>query len=150
MKSASVKVEMGARVELELINQAGESEHLSLTLTSDEEADFQAGFLGVGTPLAQAILGRQAGETLPYTFGDLQQVRIIAIQPGTQKPDKTVTARRKAAVRKAIQHSDYVNAMIFAGAVNSKWGDYDIDKLDPAQWGKLNDEDEATESTPET
>jgi hypothetical protein len=24
--------------------------------------------------------------------------------------------------------------MIFAGAFNSKWGDYDIGKVDPSQW----------------
>jgi hypothetical protein len=142
MNPVNPKIEIGTRVELELLGQAAESEHLSLTLTPDEEADFQAGFLGVSTPLAQAILGRQAGETLPYPVGDLQQVRIIAVHASAKKPDKNAAARRKAAIRKAIQHSDYVNAMIFAGAVNSKWGDYDIDKLDPAQWGKVDDEED--------
>jgi hypothetical protein len=45
-----------------------------------------------------------------------------------------VTARREAVIQQAIKHSDSVNAMIFAGAVNSKWGEYDFGKLDPAQW----------------
>jgi hypothetical protein len=45
-----------------------------------------------------------------------------------------VATRRQATIDKAVKHSDSVNAMIFSGAVNSKWGEYDFGKLDQAQW----------------
>lgn len=136
MTANALKVALGTRVEMELVDEAGKGEHLVLTLVPEEQADLKSGWLSINAPLAQAVLGRRAGETLPYEHGDLRQVHILAVHAGAAKPTKEAAARRKAAIRKAIQYSDYVNAMIFAGAVNSKWGDYDIDKLDPAQWGQ--------------
>lgn len=85
MNLTNLKVEIGTNVELELIGQSGETERLNLTLMPDEQADFQAGFLGVGTPLAQAILSRQAGEILPYIMGDLRQVHILTVQTAAKK-----------------------------------------------------------------
>lgn len=141
MSGKTLKVEIGSRVRVELINEVGASEILNVALVPEEYADLRSGLLGVNTPLAQTILGRQEGEHLPYSLGDLRSVRILTVRPPTTPQSSDAVARRKAALRKAIQHSDYVNAMIFAGAVNSKWGDYDIDKLDPAQWGQDEKED---------
>lgn len=85
MNLTNLKVEIGTHVELELIGQSGETERLNLTLIPDEQADFQTGFSGIGTPLAQAMLGRQAGEVLPYIMGDLRQVRILTVQTAAPK-----------------------------------------------------------------
>jgi len=130
----NLKVKLGCQVEVELLGSSGSCERLTLTLVDDNQADFEAGFLGLGTPLAKTILGKFAGQTLPYRAGDLRSVKILSVQPNGQAQTEDVEARRKATLDKAVKHSDYVNTLIFAGAVNSKWGDYDIDKLDPAQW----------------
>lgn len=130
----NLPVKPGRLVDLELTSQSGEAERLALTLVEDDKADFEAGFLGIGTPLAKVILGKFSGQTLPYRAGDLVSVKIVSVQAGGQTQSEDVAARRQAVVDKAVRHSDYVNAMIFAGAFNSKWGDYDIDKIDSSQW----------------
>ncbi len=129
-------VKPGYLVEVELLSQNGEIERLRFTLVEDTQADFDSGFLGVSTPLAKTILGKMAGVQLPYRVGDLKSVRILSVQPGGAAPAEDVAARRQAVIDKAVKHSDYINAMIFAGSVNSKWGDYDIDKTDQSQWEK--------------
>jgi hypothetical protein len=128
------KIEVGSLVDVELVSQAGEAERLAFTLVEDRQADFGAGFLGMSTPLAIAILGKTAGEVIPYQAGDLKSVKILSVRASDRVQTENVAARRQAVIQKAIKHSDYVNAMIFAGSVNSKWGDYDIGKLDPSQW----------------
>jgi hypothetical protein len=138
------RVELGSLVEVELLSRTEPPERLSFTLVDDRQADFKAGFLGASTPLAQVLLGRTAGETPPYPAGDLTAVRILSVQPGRVQTED-VAARRRAVVDKAVKHSDYVNAMIFAGSVNSKWGDYDIGKLDPEQWETGSKEDPGKE-----
>ena len=134
-KNASdLKVELGMLVGVELVSCSGECERLIFTLVADEQADFPAGFLGVGTPLAKTILGHWPDSELDYGVGDLQHVRILSVAPSDQIQTEDVDARREAVIRKALKHSDYVNALTFATSVNSKWGDYDIDSLDPDQW----------------
>jgi hypothetical protein len=132
--AGQTKLKPGCRVEVELISQGGETERLGFTIVADDQADFNAGFLGLNTPLAKTVLGKFAGQTLPYSVGDLKSVKIISVQASGQVQNENVAARRQATIDKAIKHSDSVTAMIFAGAVNSKWGDYDFDKLDQAQW----------------
>ncbi len=127
-------IKPGHLVEVELISQNGETERLAFTLVSDDQADFDAGFLGVSTPLAKTILGKMAGVQVPYRVGDLKAVNILSVQASGAEQTEDVSARRQATIDQAVKQSDYVNAMIFAGSVNSKWGDYDIDKLDPSQW----------------
>jgi hypothetical protein len=133
-KAIDLKIGKGHRVEIELVSCAGEGEHLEFTLVADEQADFSAGFLGIGTPLAKAILGKIEGNELEYALGDVQRVRILSVSISDRVQSEDVTARREAVMRKALKHSDYVNALTFATSVNSKWGDYDIDSLDPDQW----------------
>ncbi len=129
-----LKVEPGMLVEVELVSALGEVERLEFTLVEDEQADFQAGFLGSGTPLAKTILGHYPDSTLDYKTGDLQYVRILSVALSDKIQTENVISRRESLMRKALNHSDYVNALIFATSVNSKWGDYDIDSLDPEQW----------------
>jgi hypothetical protein len=57
---------------------------------------------------------------------------VVTVSERTQ--GENVAARRKAVLRQAVDHSDYINAMIFASSVNNKWGDYDVEGLDPDQW----------------
>jgi hypothetical protein len=128
---SDLKVETGMLVEVELISRSGESEILKFTLVEDEQADFSAGFLGSGTPLAKTILGHSPDSKLDYTAGDLQYIRILSVTPSNKIQTEDVIARREAVMRKALNHSDYVNALNFATSVNSKWGDYDIK---PEQW----------------
>src|SRR5512133_3409931 len=130
------QVRLGSQVEVELLSRSGPPERLTFTMVDDSQADFDAGFLGMSTPLAKAILGKLAGQTLSYRAGDLQSVKILSVQAHGQKQTEDVAARRQGVIDKAVKHSDSVNAMIFAGAVNSKWGDYDFDKLDKSQWGE--------------
>ena len=118
-------------VEVELVSRSGESETLVFTLVEDEQADFSAGFLGLSTPLAKTILGHFPDSKLDYTAGDLQFVRILSVAPSEMIQTEDVTTRREAVMRKALNHSDYVNALMFATSVNSKWGDYDIK---PEHW----------------
>ena len=132
----NLQVQPGCLVEVELASRSGASERLTFTLVDDNQADFDAGFLGLSTPLAKTILGKLAGQTLPYRAGDLQSVKILSVQAHGREQTEDVAARRQAVIDKAVKHSDSVNAMIFAGAVNSKWGEYDFGKLDQSQWGE--------------
>jgi hypothetical protein len=133
-KYMDLKISLGMFVEVELFSQDGENERMVFTLVADEQADFKAGFLGVGTPLAKTILGHIEGDRLDYTVGDMLGLKILSVKISDQVQAEDVTARREAVIRKALNHSDYVNALTFATSVNSKWGDYDIDSLDPEQW----------------
>lgn len=130
----NLQVRPGCQVEVELCGRGGPAERLTFTLVDDNQADSAAGFLGLNTPLAKTILGKLVGQTLPYRAGDLQSVKILSVQAHGREQTEDVAARRQAVIDKAVKNSDSVNAMIFAGAVNSKWGAYDFGKLDPAQW----------------
>jgi hypothetical protein len=120
-------VTAGMRVEVELISQDGEAERLAFTLVPDEQADFAAGFVGVGTPLAQAILGHAPGSEVPYIVADMRAVRILAAAPSGEMPTEDVAARREAVVREAVNQSNLINALMVATSVNNKWGDYDVE-----------------------
>ena len=133
-KPVEHKVDLGMQVEVELVSRSGGSERLRFTLVTDDQADFHAGFLGVGTPLAKAILGAIAGSEREYVVGDMLRVKVLTVSISDQAQSENVAARREALMRKARSHSDHVNALTFATSVNSKWGDYDIDSLDPKQW----------------
>ena len=78
---ASPPVKVGTHVVLDLIDEAGNRERLELDVVADAAADFDAGLLGIGTPLGKAIAGRRAGSTAPYKMGDLRQVAIVEVRP---------------------------------------------------------------------
>ena len=140
----NIPVAIGTQVEVELESQAGETDRLSFTIVEDKQADFKAGFLGAHTPLAVAIMGQRAGRTLAYRIGDIQRVKILSVRVSEQKQTEDVTARREAVIRKAVKRSDYINMVTFASSFDSKWGDYDIDKIDPAEW-EMDDQGEGKE-----
>jgi hypothetical protein len=119
------RVGMGSRVVVELIDGRGEVERLSLAVVPDDKADFQAGYLGAGTSLAAAMMGRQAGQTVPYGHGGLAEIRILDIEPFAVSEAPDAASARQAVIQKAIAKSDLQNALRLALAVSVKWGDYD-------------------------
>lgn len=118
-------VAIGSHVEVELVPVSGENEHLAFDIVPDAEADFDAGFLGAGTPLARAILGHYAGSSVPYHVGDITQVRILTVEESARAPAEDLAAERQAVIQKAIRKSDLADAVRFALTVDQKWGDTD-------------------------
>jgi len=118
------KVEPGYLVRIELTYESG-MEQLEFIIVPDDQADFSAGFLGVGTPLAQAILDKTVGALVPYLVGDARSVRVLSICNTDKVPRPDVAGRREERMRQVIQQSDRTNAMIFASSFSGKWGDYD-------------------------
>jgi len=127
----------GTHVTIELIERSGESERLELDIVPDQQADFGHGFLGEGTQLGKALLGKEAGGVYPYIVGDLVKVRILSVQPSETQPPEDIASRRQAVLQKAINESDRVNAMIFASSFSGKWGDYDPSGVE--KWDKEED-----------
>jgi hypothetical protein len=125
-------VALGTRVEVELTAKDGESERLAFVIVADDQADFAAGFLGAGTPLARAILGQVVGTEVPYAVAEMRSVRILSAEASAESPPEDVAARREAVVREAVNQANLINALMVATSVNNKWGDYDVDGLDPA------------------
>jgi hypothetical protein len=121
-------VQSGLSVQVEITYTPGsdpEKERLEFVIVPDEQADFKAGFLGQGTPLAQAILGEPVGRVVPYFTGDALSVTILSAVPTSKAPRQDTAARRQEAYRQAVEQSDRTNAMIFASSFSGKWGDYD-------------------------
>jgi len=129
----------GTHVTIELIERSGESERLELDIVPDQQADFTRGFLGEGTPLGKALLGKEAG-VYPYTVGGLAKVRILSIRPSEAPPPDDTATRRQAVLQKAINESDRVSAMIFASSFSGKWGDYDPSGVE--KWDKEEKEED--------
>lgn len=130
---------LGMHVVLDLVTVEG-LERLEFDIVPDENADFKLGFLGAGTPLARAIQGRRAGQTVPYQVGGGKEVHLISVAPASKAPSKEIAARRQETLRKAIDRADRTNAMIFASSFSGKWGDYD-----PTGFTEEEDEEEEEE-----
>ncbi len=92
-------VTLGTHVEVELLNEAGAPERLAFDVVPDQHADLTAGFLGIGTPMGQAIVGRPAGDTVPYRMADVMAVRIISVAASRRAPDADLALARQAAAR---------------------------------------------------
>ena len=125
------KVTLGATVEIELIDESGAGEGLTLVVVPDKQADFAAGFLGASTPLARAVLGQRAGRVVPYKQGDIREVRILSVTPGTKVPRTGADASRQAVIQKALDKADLEDALRLALTVDVKWGEYDPEALVP-------------------
>ncbi len=120
---------LGAQVEVELVDNAGERERMTFTLVPDNAADFANGLLGENTPLAKAIWGRPADSIVPYRAGDMKEARVLAVIPGTTEA-KDLSERRAATRENMIRDADKTDTLIFSTAAGSKWGDYDPGKLE--------------------
>jgi hypothetical protein len=132
-KSPPPTISLNCRLLVELVDSSGQAEKHEFTLVSGKQADLQSGLLDENTPLGKALLGRQAGESLPYRVGDLREVRILSVQPVEGSVSPEAARKRRAAVQKAEAQSEITNQMIFSTASGSKWGDYevDVDKILP-------------------
>ena len=133
-----VEVEVGVYVEVELVSESGARERLAFDIVPDSEADFSSGCLGAGTPLAQAISGQRAGTVVPYSLGDIMEVRILTVGAGGRSPTKNVAADRQAVIQKAISKSDLADAVRFALTVDQKWGDTDPEGI-ASNWEETED-----------
>lgn len=127
-ESTPTIVQPGLLVQVEIAYHPGaevEKERLEFVIVPDELADYPAGFLGQGTPLAQAILGEPVGSVVPYFAGDALSVTILSASPTSKTPSQEIAVRRQERYRQALEESDRTSAMIFASSFSGKWGDYD-------------------------
>lgn len=124
-------ITLHSRVTVELVDSTGAAERAEYTLVTRKQADLRSGLLDEAAPLGRALLGRRAGETVPYPVGDLCEVRILSVESGEADVSPEAARKRRADVQKAAAQSEITNQMIFATASGSKWGDYDVnvDKL---------------------
>lgn len=123
-------VALGTRVEVALISAAGEAEPLAFDVVPDEAANFAAGFLGAGTPLARAIMGRPVGTVIPYEMADVCEVRIVSVAHSRRTVDSAAAASRQAATQDAVGRAKTDELVQLALTVNSKWGGYDPEPLE--------------------
>jgi hypothetical protein len=117
-------------------------------LVPDSKADYQAGFLGLSTPLAKTILGEKAGITIPYFTDELMAVEILAIRESTRDAIGFPAEQRQAALQEVRDRIEFTNAVLFAASTNTKWGAYDADGLDYEEW-KSRQPDESDKSEDE-
>lgn len=122
-------IALNSRVELELVSKNKTREKLDFVLVPDDSADFDKGFLGVGTPLAQAILGHTANETLDYKRGDIVQVKILSVQANTAPEAPDTGQEREETLRRARDKAELDSMVSFALTFDSKWGDYDPEQI---------------------
>lgn len=121
-----LKVWPGRHVELEVQYTDGEVDRLSLDVVADSSADFDRGFLGESTPLAQAIFGQSAGSVVTYSGG---KVNILSVSASQNQPPTDASLRREQTIQKAVSDSERTNQVLFASSFSGKWGDYDPDGL---------------------
>jgi len=124
---SSHAIALYSRVLVELMDTSGQAERVEFTLVPAEQADLKSGLLDENAPIARLLMGRHAGQTLPYRSGDLKEVCILAVHPGDASDISDAAAKRREAVQKAAAQSEITSQMIFATAHGSKWGNYDVD-----------------------
>lgn len=128
--SSELRVWVGRNVDLEIKYETGETERLSLDVVADQSADFERGFLGEGTPLAKAILGKTAGSVVAYRAGDAVSVKILAVSAQLSQEPQDLTERREEVTRKAIDDFGRTSTIIYASSMGNKWGEMDPGALE--------------------
>ena len=118
-------VKIGSYVEIELVSASGGTERLAFDLVRDAAADFAAGFLGLGTPLGRALVGRPQGATVPYRVADVVTARIIRVAESERAPDAGASEARQAAAREAVERHDREERARLSLTFSSKWGEWD-------------------------
>ena len=127
-----ITVQPGTHIVVELLAASDETQSLEFDIVPDQAADFSRGYLGFTTPLAQAILDKPAGVTVPYRQADILTVRVLSVSLSTSLPIQDLAQQRQEAASKALQQVQRTDAMIFASSFSGKWGDYDPDGI--AHW----------------
>ncbi len=126
-------VALGTRVEVELVNKNGTRERLAFDIVPDREADFAAGRLSENAPLAKALAGKRAGDSVPYQVGDLVEARVLSVGASRRAPGEDAAAEREEKLRRARSQAELGNVISFALTFDSKWGDYDPESI-AANW----------------
>jgi len=124
------RVTPGAHVEIELVSDDDTAEQMVLDIVPDKQADFAAGFLGIGTPLGRALLGQRAGATVPYVVADMVAVRILSVTRSRRAPAPDIATARDAAIQEAVSKAHLEDAVRLALTVDVKWGDYDPEAVE--------------------
>jgi len=129
-----VTVQSGCCVEIEMIYRSGNREPLIFDLVSDEQADFENGFIGVSTPLANALIGESCGYVIPYFTPEFLAIQIISIQKSSRTPETNKYLSRKESIEETLEQIEFRDAVLFASSTGTKWGSYDADGLDFSKW----------------
>jgi hypothetical protein len=124
------QVGQDCHVEIELIDDQGNREHMEFDLVAENAADFTQGRLGVNTPLGKAIRGKFTGATVNYVVGDIRQVHILQATPLQAPAIDDATARRQAILDEARRKAERTNTEMFASSYSGKWGDYNTDEME--------------------
>lgn len=132
--SEPMTVAENTRVGIELVAADKTREKMEFVLVPDNAADLAKGRLGLGTLLAQAILGHGAEETLEYKHGDIVRVKILSVQPNEEALAPDVGEQREESLRRARDKAQHANMVSFALTFDSKWGDYDPENIQE-DWG---------------
>jgi len=127
MESEKITIARYSKIQIEFVDVSGVVEQAEYTLVESKHADLKSGLLDENTPLARALIGHQAGEVIPYTAGDLTEVRILSVEHVEAEASLGAAEKRRETVRKAEAQSEFINQLNFATASGSKWGDYDVD-----------------------
>lgn len=126
---------LGAHVTVELIDEQGHGERMSVDIVREEHADLDQGRLGVQTPLAKAIIGKKVGVVVNYRMGDIRQVRIVSVRPSQLTTLENTEEQRQIQLQKALATVERTNAEVFAASYTGKWGDYEL-RIDETQTEK--------------
>ena len=122
-------INVGSLVELILRDRDGKEQRLTVVIAPTEAADFAHGYLGMNTPLAQALLGEKAGTTIPYLKDDIHSIEVISVTKSEINPPPDAAVKREAALQKAKREVEDTNAIVYASSFSGKWGDYDPDSI---------------------
>ena len=124
------QVGIGAQVTLELFDDRGNRDAMTLRLVAEGAGDLAQDLLGADTPLGRTIRAKYEGDEVAYVMGDVRQVRIVTVTPGTPSTAQTVAeesqARRDEVLRVARSAAERTNAEMFAASFSGKWGDYEL------------------------
>ncbi len=115
---------------VDLIDASGGCERLEFDIVPDQAANFAGGFLGEGTPLAQAIWGKLPGSQVSYQQADITSLRILDVTPTVAAPPPDAVQQRESAMRNTMAEVERRNAILFASSFSGKWGDYDPSGMD--------------------
>lgn len=123
------QVGQNSHVEVELMDEQGNSERMEFDLVADHAADFDLGRIGVSAPLGKAIRGKFVGDVVDYVMGDIRQVRILHASPLQTKITDDAEERRQAILEEARRKAERTNTDMFASSYSGKWGDYSTDEM---------------------
>jgi hypothetical protein len=129
MDAQKSSISIGCHVELNLLDLEGGRVRLSVDIVPDESADFQQGFLGLGTPLAKILVGEKSGTVIPYLKDDIYAIEILSVSASKVHPQEDIQKKRQANLARAIHEVEHTSAVVFASSFSGKWGDYDPESL---------------------